>query len=79
MTSVAIMSSIFHKKIQSDEKVSVIIQPSSFTVAQIIVGRIITGIGNGLDTSTCPVWQSETSKAKSYGKRVICQHIFNVG
>ena len=39
----------------------------------------MTGIGNGLNTSTCPVWQSETSKAKSRGKLVIWQLIFNIG
>ncbi|CAL5867988.1 uncharacterized protein PFLUO_LOCUS2211 [Penicillium psychrofluorescens] len=32
--------------------------------------RVITGIGNGANTSTVPVWQSETSTAKERGKLV---------
>ncbi|KAI8654302.1 MFS domain-containing protein [Fusarium sp. Ph1] len=36
---------------------------SSYAVAQLIVGRIVTGIGNGMNSSTAPVYQSECSPA----------------
>ncbi|PWN86958.1 general substrate transporter [Acaromyces ingoldii] len=36
-------------------------------LGQFVVGRVLTGIGNGLNTATIPVWQSEMSKAKNRG------------
>ncbi|KAF8539588.1 general substrate transporter [Trichophaea hybrida] len=36
-------------------------------LGQFIVGRIITGIGNGANTSSIPVWQAETSKSHNRG------------
>ena len=42
--------------------VGAVIQCSSFSVGQLIAGRIITGIGNGMNTSTVPIWQSECAK-----------------
>lgn len=35
-----------------------------------IVGRIIGGLGIGVNTTTIPMWQSETSKPGSRGKLV---------
>ncbi|WLF81892.1 sugar transporter-like protein [Lodderomyces elongisporus] len=32
-----------------------------------VVGRVITGLGNGLNTATIPVWQSEMSRAENRG------------
>lgn len=40
---------------------------SSYTVAQLIAGRIITGVGNGFNSSTAPVFQSELSPASIRG------------
>lgn len=37
---------------------------------QFVVGRVITGIGNGLNTATIPVWQSEMSRAENRGRLV---------
>ncbi|EDU47505.1 Sugar transporter STL1 [Pyrenophora tritici-repentis] len=56
--------------------VGVIIQvatvpPSGGATAQFIVGRCLTGIGNGINTSTIPTYQAECCKAKNRGK-VIC-------
>lgn len=39
------------------------LQCSAFSLAHLIVGRIITGLGNGMSTSTVPTWASETSKS----------------
>ncbi|KAE9991109.1 hypothetical protein Vi05172_g9895 [Venturia inaequalis] len=36
--------------------IGAILQISAFGVPQMIVGRIIAGIGNGLNTATAPVW-----------------------
>ncbi|OBT81182.1 hypothetical protein VE02_10147 [Pseudogymnoascus sp. 03VT05] len=49
------------------------LQCSSFNLRQLIVGRIITGIGNGMNTSTVPTWQSETSKSHKRGKLVMIE------
>jgi sugar porter (SP) family MFS transporter len=53
-------------------------QIAAFNVPVMIVGRIIAGIGNGLNTSTAPVWQSETSKASWRGKLVVIEMILNI-
>ncbi|EMG50229.1 STL1 Sugar transporter STL1 [Candida maltosa Xu316] len=39
-------------------------------LGQFVVGRVITGIGNGMNTATIPVWQSEMSRAENRGKLV---------
>ncbi|KAK6462018.1 general substrate transporter [Scheffersomyces coipomensis] len=49
------------------------VQCSSYSVGQLIAGRIITGIGNGMNTSTVPMWQSECAKADKRGKLVMVQ------
>ncbi|CCH43320.1 Sugar transporter [Wickerhamomyces ciferrii] len=37
---------------------------------QFVVGRVITGIGNGMNTATIPVWQSEMSRPEKRGMLV---------
>ncbi|KAI8652807.1 MFS domain-containing protein [Fusarium keratoplasticum] len=46
---------------------------SSYTVAQLIVGRIVTGIGNGMNSSTAPVYKSECSPAAIRGALLTLQ------
>ncbi|KAK4140183.1 general substrate transporter [Dichotomopilus funicola] len=53
--------------------IGAILQASSTTLEQFIIGRIITGLGNGGNTSTVPTWQSETSKAHKRGKMVMIE------
>ena len=36
-------------------------------LGQFVIGRVISGIGNGMDTATIPVWQSECSHAHNRG------------
>ena len=48
-----------------------IIQCTSFSLAQLIVGRIVTGLGNGFITSTVPIYQSECSKSHKRGMLVM--------
>jgi len=51
--------------------VGAIIQTASFGLAQLIVGRIVTGIGNGMNTGTIPVWQSEMAPPAQRGFLVL--------
>lgn len=46
---------------------------ASFTVAQLIVGRSVTGFGNGMNSSTAPVYQSECSPANIRGALLTLQ------
>lgn len=36
-------------------------------LGQFVVGRVISGLGNGMNTATIPVWQSEMSHAENRG------------
>ncbi|KAF9074248.1 hexose carrier protein [Rhodocollybia butyracea] len=58
--------------------IGAILQTSAFTVAHMIVARLITGIGNGMNTSIAPVWQSETAKASLRGKLIVFSMIMNI-
>lgn len=49
------------------------LQCSAFSLPHFIVGRIITGMGNGLNTSTVPTWQSECSKSHRRGQLVMVE------
>ena len=51
--------------------VGAVLQVASYSVPQMIVGRIVAGIGNGINTATAPVWQTETSQVKWRGKLVV--------
>lgn len=47
------------------------VPPSSGATAQFIIGRFITGMGNGVNTSTIPTYQAECCPAHNRGK-LIC-------
>ncbi|KAK5169111.1 uncharacterized protein LTR77_006420 [Saxophila tyrrhenica] len=53
--------------------VGAILQCTSFDLPQWIVGRLVTGIGNGMNTSTVPTWQSETAQSHQRGKLVMIE------
>lgn len=38
--------------------IGTIILGSSYSTAQFLVGRIVTGLGNGINSSTVPTYQS---------------------
>lgn len=44
------------------------IQASAYSVGQLIGGRVIAGLGNGLNTATIPVWHSELMKPADRGR-----------
>jgi sugar porter (SP) family MFS transporter len=49
------------------------IQASSYSLAQMIVGRIIAGLGIGMNSAAVPTWQSETCKPEHRGKLIALQ------
>ncbi|KAK4498602.1 hypothetical protein PRZ48_011261 [Zasmidium cellare] len=52
------------------------LQASSFSLGQLIAGRIVAGIGLGGMNALVPVWQSESVKPKSRGKNVVVVTLF---
>lgn len=47
--------------------VGAVLQCSAFGLSHLIVGRIVTGIGNGFLTATIPMWLSECAKPERRG------------
>ena len=58
--------------------IGVALQCSSFSVEQLMIGRFITGLGTGWETSTCPMYQAELSPPKVRG-RLVCSEALFVG
>ncbi|APA09218.1 hypothetical protein sscle_04g039880 [Sclerotinia sclerotiorum 1980 UF-70] len=56
--------------------VGAILQSSSYSLGQLIVGRLISGLGFGALTATAPNWQSECSKAQHRGCVVLLEGLF---
>lgn len=54
------------------------LQTSAYQLAHLIVGRVITGLGTGIDSSTVPMYQSELSKKDNRG-RVVSWEIWFIG
>lgn len=57
-------------------QVGAILQASSTTVTQVMIGRFITGIGTGIETSTVPMYQSELCEAEKRGRLVSSEPLF---
>ncbi|KAJ5928564.1 hypothetical protein N7466_007520 [Penicillium verhagenii] len=53
-----------------------ILEASSFQLAQLIIGRVILGVGIGMLSGTVPTWQSECSSSKNRGKHVVLDGLF---
>ncbi|KAL2354297.1 general substrate transporter [Cryomyces antarcticus] len=53
--------------------IGTVILASATTLAQLLVGRIVTGIGNGFNSSNIPVYQSELCDASIRGRLVSLQ------
>lgn len=54
------------------------LQASANSIPQLIVGRIVAGLGNGMNTSTIPVWHSELMKAHKRGKGLAIELAINI-
>lgn len=59
--------------------VGAIIQASSYSLAQLIVGRVVGGVGNGMHTATIPMWQSECSPPHKRGMLVMVEGLLITG
>lgn len=55
-----------------------IMQAASYSLAPMIVGRIVAGVGNGMNTIAIPIWQSETAKPSQRGKLIVLQLVTNI-
>ncbi|KAK5118080.1 hypothetical protein LTR62_004126 [Meristemomyces frigidus] len=58
--------------------VGAILQFSSTTFAQLMVGRVINGFGNGMTSSTCGVFQAESVRGSRRGKLSVIVVLHNV-
>lgn len=56
--------------------IGTILQGTAFSLAQLIIGRITSGIGVGGVNAIVPVWQAECSKPKNRGKNVVVLGVF---
>lgn len=57
--------------------IGAILQAASYHVAQLIIGRFVAGLGNGMNTAAIPVWQSETTPALHRGRIMVLQLALN--
>lgn len=57
--------------------VGAILQILAFHFPQMIIGRVINGVGMGLSSATCPVYQAETSPPRIRGKLVVVGSVSN--
>jgi sugar porter (SP) family MFS transporter len=55
------------------------LQASASTLTHMIIGRIVGGIGTGLNTTAIPMWQVETCKQSHRGRLVIMELVLNIG
>ncbi|EGV60763.1 hypothetical protein PSN45_001441 [Yamadazyma tenuis] len=58
--------------------VGTVLLGSSYTRAQWYVGRMVTGIGNGFNSSTIPVYQSECATGNNRGRLLTWQAIVTI-
>lgn len=56
--------------------VGAILMSSAFGLAQLIVARLVLGLGTGGYLATVPVWQSEVSHASERGANVVADTMF---
>lgn len=54
------------------------LQASAYSLGHLITGRVITGLGTGIDSSTVPMYQSELSKKGNRGQ-VVSWEIWFIG
>lgn len=58
--------------------IGAILQTASYSLAQMIVGRVVAGIGNGMNTIAIPIWQTETARPEDRGKLIVFQLVTNI-
>ncbi|CAI7607299.1 unnamed protein product [Penicillium crustosum] len=58
------------------QMIGAVLMASSFSLAQLVVSRVILGLGTGAQLATAPMWQSEISPATKRGAHVATVGIF---
>lgn len=56
--------------------IGAILQASAYSVPHLIAGRIIAGVGTGLETSTLPMYQAELCEGRMRGRLVSAEVLF---
>ncbi|KAH6696579.1 putative transporter, partial [Leptodontidium sp. MPI-SDFR-AT-0119] len=56
--------------------IGAVLQTTAYNVPHLVIGRIITGVGTGLETSTVPMYQSELCEARLRGRLVSAEVLF---
>ncbi|KAH7141379.1 general substrate transporter [Dactylonectria estremocensis] len=56
--------------------IGAILQASAFNIPHLVIGRVITGFGTGMKTSTVPMYQSELCEAKYRGRLIASESLF---
>lgn len=56
--------------------IGALLESTSFELGQLIVGRLVLGLGFGMVSATAPNWQSETSSAGHRGAAVLLESLF---
>ncbi|KAG7294210.1 hypothetical protein NEMBOFW57_004280 [Staphylotrichum longicolle] len=56
--------------------VGAVLQTTAYSVPHLVVGRIITGFGTGIKTSTVPMYQSELCEPEARGRLVSSEVLF---
>lgn len=54
------------------------LQFTSYSLAQLIVARVVTGVGNGMAVAVLPTWNGETSAEGVRGKAIMFQININI-
>lgn len=50
-----------------------ILQGTSFEIVQLCIGRVVSGIGNGMNSSAIPTWQSELTSHHQRGQALVLE------
>ncbi|OKL58146.1 hypothetical protein UA08_06448 [Talaromyces atroroseus] len=58
--------------------IGAILQFTSYSLSQLIVGRIVTGVGNGMAVAVLPTWNGECSRSSNRGRAVLWQLNVNI-
>ncbi|KAJ4156577.1 hypothetical protein NW754_008210 [Fusarium falciforme] len=52
------------------------LQATAYKVPHLVIGRVVTGFGTGMKTSTVPMYQSELCEAKYRGRLIASESLF---
>ncbi|KAL2075118.1 hypothetical protein VTL71DRAFT_60 [Oculimacula yallundae] len=56
--------------------IGAVLQTTAYSIPHLVIARIVTGVGTGLETSTVPMYQSELCEARLRGRLVSAEVLF---